>query len=316
MTDRTPISEEVVELDELATEGVDERSVALDRLSIAELVGLINERDAGISMAVRAALPSITSAIEATSERMLRGGRLIYVGAGTSGRLGVLDASEIPPTFGTPPDLVVGVIAGGPAALVSAVEAVEDDADAGAADLAALDVTARDTVVGIASSGRTPYVLGALRQANAAGALTVGLSCNLHTPLSAEADLGIEIDVGPEVVSGSTRLGAGTATKMVLNMLSTICMVRLGKTYGSLMVDVRATNAKLRRRAVRIVRLATGVEEIMARETLDAAGWSAKLAIAMLATGSDAASAAEALDRAGGVLRAVVDDLGRPSEED
>lgn len=316
MTDRTPISEEVVELDELATEGVDERSVALDRLSIAELVGLINERDAGISMAVRAALPSITSAIEATSERMLRGGRLIYVGAGTSGRLGVLDASEIPPTFGTSPDLVVGVIAGGPAALVSAVEAVEDDADAGAADLAALDVTARDTVVGIASSGRTPYVLGALRQANAAGALTVGLSCNLHTPLSAEADHGIEIDVGPEVVSGSTRLGAGTATKMVLNMLSTICMVRLGKTYGSLMVDVRATNAKLRRRAVRIVRLATGVEETTARATLDAAGWSAKLAIAMLATGSDAASAAEALDRAGGMLRVVVDDLGRPSEED
>lgn len=317
MTDRTPSplsEEEIVELDQLATEGIDERSLALDRLSVADLVRLINERDSGISAAVRAVLPTITASIEATSERMLRGGRLIYVGAGTSGRLGVLDASEIPPTFGTPPDLVVGVIAGGPAALVSAVEAVEDNREAGAGDLAALDVTAHDTVVGIASSGRTPYVLGALRQANAMGALTVGLSCNLDTPLSAEADHGIEIDVGPEVVSGSTRLGAGTATKMVLNMFSTICMVRLGKTYGSLMVDVRATNAKLRRRAVRIVMLATGVEETTARETLDAAGWSAKLAIAMLATGSDAGSAEEALDRAGGVLRVVVEDLGGSSE--
>lgn len=312
----SPISDdEIVELDQLATERVDERNLALDRLSVAELVRLINERDGAIASAVSESLGTITAAIEAASDRMADGGRLIYVGAGTSGRLGVLDASEIPPTFGTSPDLVVGLIAGGRPALVASVESVEDDPAAGAGDLAALAPTARDTVVGIASSGRTPYVLGALRHANAIGALTIGLSCNTGTPLSAEADHGIEIAVGPEVVTGSTRLGAGTATKMVLNMISTICMVRLGKTYGSLMVDVRATNAKLRRRAVRIVMLATGVDEVTARETLDAAGWRAKLAIAMLATGSDAPQAEAALDRAGGVLRAVVEDLGGAPRE-
>lgn len=319
MTDLTPApvsDEETGWLDQLATERVDEQNLALDRLSVAELVRHINERDSGIADAVRGSLHTITAAIEAAAERMLRGGRLIYVGAGTSGRLGVLDASEIPPTFGTSPDLVVGLIAGGRAALVSAVESIEDDAEAGASDLGALEPTEQDTVVGIASSGRTPYVLGALRHANSIGALTIGLSCNTGTPLSAEADHGIEIAVGPEVVSGSTRLGAGTATKMVLNMISTICMVRLGKTYGSLMVDVRATNAKLRRRAVRIVMLATGVDETAARTTLDAAGWRAKLAIAMLATDSDAAKAGEALDRAGGVLRVVIEELDGPAGAD
>lgn len=298
------------DVDHLATEDVDDRGAALDRLDVAELVRLMNERDAEIASAVARARATITAAIEAIVARMRAGGRLVYVGAGTSGRLGVLDASEVPPTFGTPPELVVGVIAGGPSALVSSSESTEDDEDAGARDVAALGLRAEDVVVGIAASGRTPYVLGAVRHATSVGALTVGLSCNTDAPLSAVAEHGIEVAVGPEVVTGSTRLGAGTATKMVLNMISTIAMVRLGKTYGSLMVDVRATNAKLRRRALRIVRIATGVDEATARAALDAADWHAKLAIATLATGLDVDRARAALDRAGGVLRDAIEAAG------
>jgi len=295
-----------VELDELATEAVAENGRHLDELSVAELVDLMNERDATIPGAVRTALPVIAAAIDGAVRRMRSGGRLIYVGAGTSGRLGVLDASEVPPTFGVR-DVVVGVIAGGPDALVSSVEAAEDREDTGARDVAALEVGPDDTVVGVASSGRTPYVIGAVREASRRGALTVGLSCNLGAPLSAAVDHGIEIPVGPEVVSGSTRLGAGTATKMVLNMFSTITMVGLGKTYGSLMVDVQATNAKLVRRALRIVTTATGVDEATAREALDRAGWHAKVAIAMLVSGLDAEEARRRLDAAGGILRTVIE---------
>ncbi|MGH1564737.1 N-acetylmuramic acid 6-phosphate etherase [Mumia sp. DW29H23] len=301
-------------LDALETESVVDDHLALDELGTGELVALMNERDQHIAGAVREALPAITLAVEATAERMQRGGRLVYVGAGTSGRLGVLDASEIPPTFGTNPELVLGVIAGGYDALVSAVESVEDSEAAGAADMDAHEIGALDTVVGIASSGRTPYVLGAVRRASARGALTVGISCNVDTPLSSVTHHPIEVPVGPEVVTGSTRLGAGTATKMVLNMFSTISMIRLGKTYRTLMVDVRATNAKLRRRTVRIVMLATGVDADVAARTLEAADWHAKLAIAMLATGRDADDARTALAEAGGVLRAVIDD--RPTKEE
>ncbi len=297
------------ELDELMTEAVADDDLMLDELSVAELVTLMNDRDALIPGAVRDALPAIIAAIEATSERMRAGGRLIYVGAGTSGRLGVLDASEIPPTFGTDGTVVLGLIAGGPTALVSSVESAEDSEDAGRTDLARVDPGPEDTVVGIASSGRTPYVLGALRLAGERGALTVGLSCNLDTPLSQVAQHGIEIAVGPEIVTGSTRLGAGTATKMVLNMFSTISMIRLGKTYRTLMVDVKATNAKLVRRAVRIVTLATGADEATARAALDAADWHAKLAIATIATGLGVEEARAALDGAGGVLRRVIESV-------
>lgn len=300
------------DVDHLATEGVDDRGATLDRLDVAALVRLMNERDAEIAAAVARARDTITAAIEAIVARMRSGGRLIYVGAGTSGRLGVLDASEVPPTFGTPPELVVGVIAGGPSALVSSSESTEDDEGAGTRDVAALGLRPEDVVVGIAASGRTPYVLGAVRHAASVGALTVGLSCNTGAPLTAAVEHGIEIPVGPEVVTGSTRLGAGTATKMVLNMISTIAMVRLGKTYGSLMVDVRATNAKLRRRALRIVRLAAGVDEATARAALDAADWHAKLAIATLATGLDVERARAVLDRAGGVLRDAIEAAGDP----
>ena len=204
-----------------------------------------------------------------------------------------------------------GIIAGGPTAIVSSVEAAEDSEEAGALDLDALEPGPLDTVVGVASSGRTPYVLGAVARARELGALTVGLSCNVGTPLSAAVEHGIEVPVGPEVVTGSTRLGAGTATKMVLNMFSTIAMIGLGKTYGTLMVDVLATNAKLARRAVRIVTTATGADEDTARTALDAAGWHAKVAIAMIVTGLDADEARRRLDAAGGQLRAVVEGAGR-----
>jgi N-acetylmuramic acid 6-phosphate etherase len=295
------------DLDELVTEAVADHDLALDELTVAELVTLMNDRDATIPAAVRTALPAITGAIEATAARIREGGRLIYVGAGTSGRLGVLDASEIPPTFGTDGDVVLGLIAGGPSAIVSSVEHAEDSDEAGAADLAALAPGPLDTIVGIASSGTTPYVIGALRLAAERGALTVGLSCNLGTPLSAVAEHGIEIPVGPEIVTGSTRLGAGTATKMVLNMFSTISMIQLGKTYRTLMVDVKATNAKLLRRAVRIVVLATGADEGTARTALDETGWHAKLAIAVITTGMSVTDARAALDAAGGVLRKVIE---------
>jgi N-acetylmuramic acid 6-phosphate etherase len=295
------------DLGELITEAVADHDLALDELTVAELVTLMNDRDAAIPGAVRAALPAITAAIEATATRVRKGGRLIYVGAGTSGRLGVLDAAEIPPTFGTGGDIVLGLIAGGPPAITSAVEYAEDSDEAGAADLAGLAPGPLDTIVGIASSGTTPYVIGALRLAAERGALTVSLSCNLGTPLSAAAEHAIEIPVGPEIVTGSTRLGAGTATKMVLNMFSTISMVQLGKTYRTLMVDVRATNAKLMRRAIRIVVLATGTDEDTARAALDQTGWHAKLAIAVIATGMSVPDAQAALDAAGGVLRKVIE---------
>jgi N-acetylmuramic acid 6-phosphate etherase len=295
------------DLDELMTEAVADSDLALDELTVGELVTLMNDRDATIPAAVRAALPAISAAIEAAAARIRKGGRLIYVGAGTSGRLGILDAAEVPPTFGTDGDLVIGLIAGGPPAITGPVEYAEDSDEAGAADLAVLEPGPLDTVVGIASSGTTPYVLGALRLAAEHGALTVGLSCNVGTPLSAAAEHGIEIAVGPEIVTGSTRLGAGTATKMVLNMFSTISMIQLGKTYRTLMVDVKATNAKLMRRAIRIVVLATGTDEETARTALDATGWHAKLAIAVIATGMSVSDARAALDAAGGVLRKVIE---------
>jgi N-acetylmuramic acid 6-phosphate etherase len=302
------------ELDELMTEAVADGDLMLDELSVSDLVTLMNDHDSRIAGAVGDALPTIIPAIEATSDRMRAGGRLIYVGAGTSGRLGVLDASEIPPTFGTDTDVVLGLIAGGPTALVSSIESAEDSEEAGRIDLEHVHPGPLDTVVGIASSGRTPYVLGALRLGNESGALTVGLSCNLDTPISAVARYGIEVAVGPEIVTGSTRLGAGTATKMVLNMFSTISMIRLGKTYKTLMVDVKATNAKLVRRAVRIVTLATGADEPTARTALDAAGWNAKLAIATIVTGLSVAEARDALDQAAGVLRTVIESVARTEQ--
>ncbi len=235
------------------TESRNPATMHIDTVSTLEMVRLMNAEDAKVAAAVEAELPAIAEAIDRIAARMQTGGRLIYIGAGTSGRLGVLDASECPPTFNAAPGQVVGLIAGGAVALTTAVEGAEDDREAGARDIAALDVGAQDSVVGIAASGGTPYVLGGLAEARRHGALTVSLACNRPAPVHELADVVIAPIVGPEVIAGSTRLKAGTAQKMVLNMLSTGVMIRLGKTYGNLMVDVQATNAKLRQRARRIV---------------------------------------------------------------
>lgn len=266
----------------LSTEGVDERFAHLDQMDVGQLARVMNDADRSVPDAVEAALPQIIPAIEAISERFIAGGRLFYIGAGTSGRLGVLDASECPPTFNTRPDQVVGLIAGGDVALRSAMEGAEDDSEQGAADLAAHDVGPGDAVVGIASSGRTPYVIGALQHARSVGALTVGLSCNADAEVSAAADHSIEVVVGPEVVAGSTRLRAGTGQKLVLNMISTITMVRAGKVMGNRMVDLRATNEKLRIRAVRMVSELAEVDEERASSALANADWRVKDAILAL----------------------------------
>ncbi|MFG1701178.1 N-acetylmuramic acid 6-phosphate etherase [Nonomuraea sp. NPDC049309] len=290
-------------LSELTTESADPRFAGIDTMSVGELAATMNAADATVPGAVKTALPSITAAIEATAARMETGGRLVYVGAGTPGRLGVLDASECPPTFSTPPEQVFAIIAGGESAIVSPCEGAEDDEQAGAAAIDAAGIGPLDTVVGIASSGRTPYVLAAVRRARELGALTVGLSCNAGTPLSAAAEHAIEVLVGPEVISGSTRLKAGTAQKLVLNMFSTIVMVRLGKTYGNLMVDVKASNGKLRERAVRMVRTITGAGREEALAALDANGFNVKQAVVASRFGLSPQEAAARLAEAGGRLR-------------
>ncbi|MEV4165157.1 N-acetylmuramic acid 6-phosphate etherase [Nonomuraea dietziae] len=289
-------------LPELSTEQSDPRYSQIDRLPTSEIAQLMNQADATVPTAVGAVLPAITAAIDAISARMAAGGRLLYVGAGTSGRLAVLDASECPPTFGTDPSLVQGVIAGGLPALTRSVEGAEDDTSAGEEALAERGVGALDSVVGISASGRAPFVLGALAEAGRRGALTVGLSCNHRTPLSAAAGHAIEVVVGPEVVTGSTRLKAGTAQKLVLNMISTISMIRLGRTYGNNMIEMSAMNAKLAGRAARMVSDITGVSAETARETLEAAGGQAKIAVVMIEHGVDADGARTLLESHGSRL--------------
>jgi len=276
-------------------------------MSVAELAEVMNQADASVAPAVRAALPSISAAIEAAAQRMQAGGRLVYVGAGTAGRIGVVDASECPPTFSTPPELVFAIMAGGANAIVRPTEGAEDDAAAGAQAISEAAIGPLDIVVGIASSGRTPYVIGAIERARQLGALTVGLSCNTGTRLSASAELAIEIDLGPEVISGSTRLKAGTAQKMVLNMFSTIVMVRLGKTYGNLMVDLKATNHKLRERAIRMVELIAQVPRGVAASALEDVDFDVKLASLMLIAAIDRSAAADRLQAAGGRLRTALE---------
>jgi len=282
----------------------------LDRLSSLDLVRLMNKEDATVAAAVGQALPAVAGAVDAIAERLRAGGRLVYVGAGSAGRLGVLDASEWGPTFGAPVGQVVALIAGGAGAMTRAVEGAEDDEQAGAADVAALGLAPGDAVVGISASGRTPYVLGAIRHAAAVGALTVGISCNAATDLSRAVAQPIEVDTGPEVIVGSTRLKAGTAQKLVLNMLSTAAMVRLGKTYGDLMVDLQATNEKLRDRARRIVAQAAGVDDARAAAALAGAGGEVKVAVVMLRCGVPAGRAAALVEAAGGNLRRALDQCG------
>ncbi|MBO2532800.1 MAG: N-acetylmuramic acid 6-phosphate etherase [Thermoactinomycetaceae bacterium] len=295
------------QLEHLTTERENEKSVGLDEMSPLEIVTLMNEEDRTVAEAVRQVLPAIAEAVEAIAASFRAGGRLIYVGAGTSGRLGVLDASELPPTFGLDPSRAIALMAGGREAVFQAKEGAEDDAEAGRRDLQGIRLEARDAVVGISASGRTPYVVGALRYAKEIGAKAISLSCNRGSRMSAIADVAIEVVTGPEVLTGSTRLKAGTAQKMVLNMLSTAAMVRLGKTYKNLMVDVKPTNEKLMDRARRILMKATGVSYEEAERALKAADHQVKVALVMIRTGATAEEARARLEAAGGFVRGAVE---------
>jgi len=290
-------------LNKLTTEQRNPASEKIDSLSAIEIVQLMNSEDAKVAEAVGRESAAIARAVEVVADRIRAGGRLVYVGAGTSGRLGVLDATECPPTFSTPPGLVVGLIAGGYRALTQAVEGAEDHPEYAEVDLKEIQFSSKDVVVGVATSGRTPYVIGALQYGRRLGAFTIGLSCNDQSALAGECDLNITPVVGPEVVSGSTRLKAGTATKMVLNMLTTGAMVRLGKTYGNLMVDLRATNRKLALRTRRIVVMLTGLPEGEAEVQLQRCDGELKTAIVAHQRGVTPQGARQLLERAGGHLR-------------
>ncbi|GAU64799.1 N-acetylmuramic acid 6-phosphate etherase [Streptomyces sp. NBRC 110611] len=303
MTATTDPAQLRAQLDTLTTEAFRPDLADIDHRSTLDIARTMNGEDATVPAAVATRLPEIAAAIDATAARMALGGRLVYAGAGTAGRLGVLDASECPPTFNTDPSEVLGLIAGGPTALVTAVEGAEDSRELAAKDLTAIGLTNRDTVVGISASGRTPYAIGAVEYARATGALSIGLSCNAGSALAAAAEQGIEIVVGPELLTGSTRLKAGTAQKLVLNMLSTITMIRLGKTYGNLMVDVRASNDKLRARSHRIVALATGATDLEIETALRITDGEVKNAILTLLGNVDAPTAALLLKSSNGHLR-------------
>ncbi|HTS67248.1 MAG TPA: N-acetylmuramic acid 6-phosphate etherase [Candidatus Acidoferrales bacterium] len=268
-------------LEKLLTEQPNPASAAIDTLPTEEALRIINAEDQKIALAVAAEIPAIARAVDAAVAALGRGGRLFYIGAGTSGRLGVLDASEIPPTYSVPPEMVQGIIAGGERALTRASETSEDDPDAGARDLLARGFTARDVLVGIAASGRTPYVLGAVAEARRMGAATIGICCTPDAELSRAVDISIAPLVGPEIVAGSTRMKAGTAQKLVLNMLSTETFIRLGYVYRNLMVNVQPTNHKLIERACRIVAEAAGVDRARAAELLAASGNRVRTAIVM-----------------------------------
>src|SRR5579883_2057318 len=289
-------------MDHLQTEARNPASTKLDELTALEIVRLMNAEDGRVVPAVASQAEAIARAVEVIAERLRAGGRLIYVGAGTSGRLGVLDASECPPTFNSPPEQVIGVIAGGLTALTRAVEGAEDHPEYGERDLQSLGVSSCDAVVGIATSGRTPYVLGAVAYARRQGAFTIGIACNTDAELNPQVDLPIVPVVGAEVVSGSTRLKAGTATKLVLNMLSTGALVRLGYVYGNLMVNVQPTNVKLRDRAARIISALTDLPQEKASTLLDEAG-SVKTAIVMQRLGLSRSEAEAKLAQSKGRLR-------------
>ncbi len=294
-------------LNGMTTERRNPRTMDLDTMTELEIVSAINEEDARVPLAIAKKLPEIAQAAHWAVEAFEQGGRLFYMGAGTSGRLGVLDAAECPPTFGVDPGMVVGLIAGGEKAFLKAIEGAEDSRELGRSDLEAHGLTAKDFVVGIAASGRTPYVLGGLEYAKSVGCRTAAIACNTGSAVGKAADLAIEVEVGPEVLTGSTRMKSGTAQKMILNMISTASMVRIGKAYQNLMVDVMQTNEKLHVRAENIVIEATGVERQEARRAIDAAGGSVKCAITMLLAGCGAEEAARRLEQDHGHVRAAIE---------
>lgn len=305
-SDPARLTELLEVLSGLATEASTTERGDLDLLDTAELVRRMNAEDQRVPLAVAERADEIARTVDGITERFRRGGRLIYIGAGTAGRIGVLDASECPPTFGTDPSMVVGLIAGGETAIRSAVENAEDDADAAEASLRELGLTDRDTVVGISASGRTPYVVGGLTYARGIGALTAAIASNQNSDIGAAAEIAVEVATGPEFISGSTRLKAGTAQKLVVNMLTTLSMIKLGKTYRGVMVDLLATNEKLHARSVRTVSQLAGVGIEEAASALDAANGSVKLALLVLATGADVERATVALAEADGILREAI----------
>ena len=296
-------------LDKLTTESRNKNTLNIDKVSTLEMVKIINNEDKKVALAVENELPQIAEAIDGIVERMHKGGRLIYIGAGTSGRLGILDASECPPTYGVSEDLVQGIIAGGQEAIFRAKEGAEDSKVLAVEDLKSKNLTENDTVVGLAASGRTPYVIGGLEYANNIGALTVAVTCNGDSEVSKVAKISIAPVVGAEVVTGSTRLKSGTAQKLVLNMLSTGTMIKLGKVYGNLMVDVKATNEKLVERAKRIVCEATGAERVQAEKVLNETKFDVKLAIFMILSGLNINEAREKLSKNKGYIAKAMENI-------
>ena len=295
-----------MDLSRLTTERRNPASAHIDSCTTLEMVTIMQQEDSKIASAIEKILPEIARAIDATSQRLENGGRLFYLGAGTSGRLGILDASECPPTYGTDPELVQGLIAGGVPAIFRAQEGAEDNPGLAVHDLKEHGFSAKDVLVGIAASGRTPYVIGGLDYARELGALTIALSCSEHSEIAALADIALTPVTGPEVVTGSTRMKAGTAQKLVLNMLSTGTMIKLGKVYGNLMVDVKASNKKLEERAIRIVMEGSGCERTEAEKALKGADGHAKLAILMVVAGVSASEGKALLERTSGHLAAAI----------
>lgn len=290
-------------LEQMITEQRNPHSMNLDSLSALDIVSLINQEDHKVAEAVKATLPQIAQAVEKIVAAFQQGGRLVYMGAGTSGRLGVLDASECPPTYGVSPEMVVGIIAGGDRALRHPIEGAEDNQQAAILDLQQIDFSAKDVLVGIAASGRTPYVIGALNYAKSVEATTISIASNPNSAMAQIADIAIETLVGPEVLTGSSRMKSGTAQKLVLNMLTTASMVLIGKCYQNLMVDVQASNEKLRARAIRIVMQATECDKTTAETALQSADNHAKLAIMMILSGLDKQSAVKILQENQGKLK-------------
>lgn len=292
-----------IDLSQFVTESRNQASENIDTLSTLDMLNVINQQDQTVPIAVQACLPEIALLVDKLTEQMALGGRLFYIGAGTSGRLGILDASECPPTFGTAAEEVVGLIAGGHAAILKAVENAEDSPDLAKQDLINHQFKQQDVLVGIAASGRTPYVLGAMAYAKECGALVAAISCNPNSAMPSQADIAITPIVGPEVVTGSSRMKAGTAQKLILNMITTGVMIKRGKIFGNLMVDVEATNAKLKQRQVNIVMTATGCDENQALSALNACQRHCKTAILMILADIDAATASARLSTSNGFLR-------------
>ena len=295
-----------VEINQLTTEKRNPNTMHLDQMSVGQVLELMNKEDQQVPEAIAEALGQIEAAVETIIQSLKAGGRLIYFGAGTSGRLGVLDAAECVPTFGVSPDLVVGLIAGGDKAMVEAVEGAEDSLTLAEEDFKKLNLNANDTVVGIAASGRTPYVIGGLQYAQSIGAKTVSIACNKEAKISGYAQIPIEVDCGPEILTGSTRLKAGTVQKLILNMLSTVSMIGIGKVYQNLMVDVQATNEKLEERSKRIIMAATECSYEEAASYFEAANHKVKVAIVMILTNLDATEASRKINAANGFVNQVL----------